>query len=135
MFNSLIHGEDLFEILIEGSNPYADGPLSEGEQSRLQAQGVASDALHALAVGRVVMGGRGVWALTADRLVVLGYRYRTSVDTLARQDITHVESETGRYGETVRLHTRQGVWAMYGVDAGRAAQLKQALGARQAAQA
>ncbi len=123
MFNSLIHGEALFEILIEGANPYADGPLSEGEQSRLKDAGLDPAALDALAIGRVVMGGRGVWALAGDRLVMLGMRYRDSVDTLSRSDITHAEHESGRYGETVRLQTTQGQWAMYGVDAARAAQL------------
>ncbi len=128
MLNSLIHGEDLFEILIEGANPYADGPLSEGEQSRLKGAGLDLSALDALAIGRVVKGGRGVWALAGDRLVMLGYRYRDSVDTLARRDITHIESETGRYGETVRLNTSQGSWSMYAVDAARAGQLVQLLG-------
>ena len=123
MINSLIHGEDLFEILIEGANPYADGPLTEGELTRLKAEGLDASTLDALVIGRVVMGGRGVWALAGERLVILGYRYRDSVDSLTRQDITHAESETGRYGETVRLQTRQGQWAMYGVHRDRAAQL------------
>ena len=127
MLNSLIHGEALFEILIEGGNPYADGPLTEGEQKRLKEAGLDRAALDALAIGRVVMGGRGVWALAGDRLVMLGYRYRDSVDTLARRDITHAAHETGRYGETVRLQTSQGQWAMYGVDAERAKQLVQQL--------
>lgn len=123
MFDSLTHGEDLFEILIEGSNPYADGPLTEGETERLQAAGVDPQALEALVIGRIVKGGRGVWALAGERLVMLGFRYRTSVDTLARRDITHAESETGRYGETVRLQTAQGRQVLYGVQAARAAQL------------
>lgn len=127
MFNSLIHGEALFEILIEGGNPYADGPLSEGEQTRMQGAGLNPAALDALAIGRVVMGGRGVWALAGDRLVMLGMRYRDSVDTLSRSDITHAEHESGRYGQTVRLQTTQGQWAMYGVHAARAAQLVQQL--------
>ena len=127
MFNSLIHGEDLFEILIEGANPYADGPLTEGERSRLQAASVDLSAPEALVIGRVVMGGRGVWALAGDQLVLLGQRYRDSVDRVARGDVTHAERETGRYGETVRLQTRQGRWAMYAVDAGRAAALVQQL--------
>jgi len=131
MFNSLIHGEALFEILIEGGNPYADGPLSEGERERLQAQALDIEQLNALAIGRVVMGGRGVWALSATQLVMLGQRYRDSVDTLSRQDITHAEHEAGRYGETVRLQTRQGQWAMYGVDAARARQMVQQLTERQ----
>ena len=128
MLNSLIHGEDLFEILIEGANPYANGPLTEGEQSRLQAQGLDPNALDAQLIGRVVMGGRGVWVLSPTQLVLLGQRYRTSVDCVARADVTHAEREAGRYGDTVRLQTRQGRWAMYGVDPSRAAKLLQALG-------
>lgn len=123
MLQSLIHGEALFEILIEGANPYADGPLTEDERNLLHAEGLDPAQLDALAIGRVVMGGRGVWALSSARLVLLGQRYRTSVDRVALADVTHAEREQGRYGETVRLHTAQGRWAMYGVDADRAAQL------------
>ena len=130
MFDSLTHGEDLFEILIEGANPYADGPLTEGERERLQAAGLAPEAVQALVIGRVVQGGRGVWALGAQELVLLGQRYKTSVDRVPRSEFSHIESETGRYGETVRLQTRQGRWAMYAVDAGRAAALVQQLQAR-----
>ncbi len=130
MLNSLIHGEDLFEILIEGSNPYADGPLTEGELSRLKEAGLDPTSLNALAIGRVVRGGRGVWALSANTLVLLGQRYRTSVDRIARADIEHAEREAGRYGDTVRLRTRQGDWSMYAVDALRAGQLVQQLSAR-----
>ena len=130
MFDSLTHGEDLFEILIEGANPYADGPLTEGERERLQAAGLAPEAVQALVIGRVVQGGRGVWALGAQELVLLGQRYKTSVDRVPRSEFSHIECETGRYGETVRLQTRQGRWAMYAVDAGRAAALVQQLQAR-----
>jgi len=132
MLNSLIHGEDLFEILIEGANPYADGPLRDGEHSRLQGAGLDPAALDAVVIGRVVKGGRGVWALAGDRLVMLGIRYRDSVDTLSRRDITRIESETGRYGETLRLQTAQGSWSMYAVDPARAGQLVQQLSAQPA---
>lgn len=128
MLNSLIHGDALFEILIEGANPYADGPLSEGEQTRLKQEGLDPAALDALAIGRVVKGGRGVWALSGDRLVMLGLRYRDSVDRISRSEITHAESETGRYGETLRLRSVQASWAMYAVDATRAQQLLTQLG-------
>lgn len=130
MFDSLTHGEDLFEILIEGANPYADGPLTDGERERLQAAGLAPEAVQALVIGRVVQGGRGVWALGAQELVLLGQRYKTSVDRVPRSEFSHIESETGRYGQTLRLQTRQGRWAMYAVDAARAAALVQQLPAR-----
>ena len=130
MFDSLTHGEDLFEILIEGANPYADGPLTDGERERLQAAGLAPEAVQALVIGRVVQGGRGVWALGAQELVLLGQRYKTSVDRVPRSEFSHIESETGRYGQTLRLQTRQGRWAMYAVDAGRAGALVQQLQAR-----
>lgn len=135
MLNSLIHGEALFEILIEGGNPYADGPLTEDERNLLQSQGLDPDRLEALAIGRVVMGGRGVWALSATHLVLLGQRYRTSVDRVALADIVHAEREKGRYGDTVRLQTGQGRWAMYGVAGARAAQLLGHLNVRAAATA
>lgn len=133
MIDSLTHGNDLFEILIEGANPYAAGPLTEGEQTRLQEAGLDAAQSEALAIGRVVRGGRGVWVLSASEMVLLGHRYRTSVDRVARADITHAERETGRYGETVRLYTRQGAWAMYAVDATRADRLVQLLARPQAA--
>lgn len=127
MFDSLTHGEDLFEILIEGANPYADGPLTEGERERLQAAGLAPEAVQALVIGRVVQGGRGVWALGASEWVLLGQRYKSSVERVARSEFSHIECETGRYGQTLRLQTRQGRWAMYAVDADRAAALVQQL--------
>jgi len=135
MFDSLIHGEALFEILIEGANPSADGPLTDGEKSLLQAEGIDPSALGALAIGRVVRGGRGVWALTPNRLVMLGQRQRNSIDHVAPSDITRAEHEQGRYGHTVRLQTPQGRWSMYGVDAGRAEQLLAALAVRSTATA
>lgn len=127
MLDSLIHGEDLFEILIEGANPYADGPLKQGERALLHENGMDPDALDALLIGRVVKGGRGLWALSPSQLLLLGQRHRDSVDRVARTDIIHAESETGRYGQTVRLHSAQGRWAMYGVDPARAARLLQQL--------
>ena len=124
MLDTMTHGDALFEILLAGHNPYADGPLTEGETERLQSQGLSPDQTDALVIGRVVRGHRGVWALAGAQLVLLGQRYRTSVDQVARADVLRVDLETGRYGETVRLQTRQGRWAMYGVDAVRARALQ-----------
>lgn len=120
MFDSLTHGDALFEILLEGGNPQANDPLTEGERSRLLALGLEESQLKALIVGRVVKGGRGAWALAGERIALLGQRYRTSVDTLDRSEVVRVELDPGRYGVTVRLHTRTGRWAMYAVDAARA---------------
>jgi len=120
MINSLVHGEALFEILIEGGNPYADGPLSEGECARLQQAGIDPQALDLLAIGRVVMGGRGVWACQGDQVVVLGQRYATSVDRFERHAVQHAELEKGRYGHTLRMDTADQRWAMYAVGAERA---------------
>lgn len=135
MIDSLTHGDDLFAILIEGGNPHADGPLTEREQSQLQEQGLDAATLHALVIGRVVMGGRGVWALGSDRIVVLGHKYRGSVERVPLTDVTHAESEQGRYGETVRLQTRQGGLAMYGADPARARRLVEHLSAARTAAA
>lgn len=120
MLDSLTHGDALVAILLEGGNPEANDPLSEGERTRLQTVGLDESQLHALIVGRVVKGGRGAWALAGERIVMLGQRYRTSVDTLERSDVVRIERDPGRYGVTVRLHTRTGHWAMYAVDPARA---------------
>ena len=101
--------------------------MTDGERDRWQAAGLAPEAVQALVIGRVVQGGRGVWALGAQELVLLGQRYKTSVDRVPRSAFSHIESETGRYGETLRLQTREGRWAMYAVDAGRAQALVQQL--------
>ncbi|MFM8756346.1 MAG: hypothetical protein ACKODU_04890 [Limnohabitans sp.] len=127
MLNSLVHGDALFEILIESGNPYADGPLTEEETSRLKAEGLDPATLQALVIGRVVMGGRAVWALTPSHVILLGQTDRRSVDRIERAAITHAEREKGRYGDTVRLKTTGGSWSMYGVDAARAQRLVQQL--------
>ena len=66
------------------------------------------------------------WALMG-MAVLLGQRYKSSVERVARSEFSHIECETGRYGQTLRLQTRQGRWAMYAVDADRAAALVQQL--------
>jgi hypothetical protein len=128
MLNSLNHGNDLFEILIAGSNPYADRPLTDGEQFRLQHAGLDPAGAEVVVFGRVVMGGRGVWALSDTQLVLLGQRYSSSVDSIARSDIMHAERERGRYGDTVRVDTAQGRCALYAVNPVRAQQLLDELG-------
>jgi hypothetical protein len=135
MWNSLNHDSDLFETLIEGGNPYDARPLTEGEQSRLRDHGLDPAALDALVLGRVVLGGRGAWVLGGGQLVLLGQRYRGSFDALALDTVLHAEHEQGRYGHTVRLQTAQGSWAMYGVQAARAAALVQQIRERQPAHA
>ena len=135
MWHPLNHDGDLIEMLIEGGNPYAERSLTAGEQTHLRQEGLDPAALDALVLGRVVQGGRGAWALAGDKLVLLGQRYAYSVDCVDVDDVQHVERETGRYGDTVRLHTRHGRWAMYAVQAERAAQWVDRLGARSLAHA
>lgn len=135
MWHPLNHDSDLIEMLIESGNPYAERALTEGEQDRLRQEGLDPAALDALVTGRVVLGGRGAWALAGDRLVLLGQRYAYSVDTLDTDDIQHAEREIGRYGDTVRLQTYHGRLAMYGVQGQRAAQLVERLSSRRLAHA
>ncbi len=135
MWHPLNHDGDLIEMLIEGGNPYAERPLTDGEQARLKQEGLDPAALDALVVGRVVLAGRGAWALAGDRVVLMGQRYAYSVDAIDLDDIEHAERETGRYGDTVRLQTRHGRWAMYGVQGQRAAEWVARVSSRIAAHA
>ena len=66
-FNSFIHGDKLTEFMIEGHNPDARQKLSTTDVDALRQAMRTGEALRAYVLGRVVMSGRGVWAMTEDR--------------------------------------------------------------------
>ena len=70
VFNSLIHGDALAQILMEGHNPYALQKLETADVDALRQAMQTGEALQAYGVGRIVMSGRGVWAVT-ERAVLL----------------------------------------------------------------
>lgn len=113
--NSLIHGNALSEILLEGHNPSALQKLETADVDALRQQLFTSEALRAFVSGRIVMSGRGVWALTDRALLV----YDAALRTVQRLDMAQIESfeaECGRFGHTVRLQANGRRWSLYGVD-------------------
>ena len=126
LFASFIHGEALSEILIEGHNPYARQKLDTAAADALRQHVNAPDALLAYVLGREVMSGTGVFALTQTQLLV--YKGVTRMVTpIALNEVAHVQAVRGKYGHTVRIHAQGRTYAMFGVDKDLAEAMHQAL--------
>ncbi len=113
--NSLIHGDALTEILMEGHNPYALEKLSTADADALRQQMHSGESLQAYLIGRIVMSGRGVWAVT-DRSVLLRNATHTGVEAISLDQVQSFEAVRGRFGHTVRLKAQDRGWSLYGVD-------------------
>lgn len=124
--NSFIHGDKLTEFLIEGHNPDARQKLSTSDVDALRQQMQTGEALQAYAIGRVVMSGRGVWAVSAQHVLLLNAALQGVTRIEARQ-IERFEAVRGRYGHTVRLSAQGREHSMYGVDAELARGIHQAM--------
>lgn len=126
MLNSFIHGAALTEILIEGHNPYARQKLSTETVDALRQHIHASDSLLAYVCGREVMSGAGVFAFTQDKVLIYHGATRT-VTAMGLHQVSQVEAVRGKYGHSVRIHTKDRTYAMFGVDKSLAGALHQAL--------
>jgi hypothetical protein len=93
------------EILIEGMNPEAGGPLSDNELSRVRAALQPDEHLGAFVRGRIVGAGGGLWVLTERRVLTLQDGRRRGVGTLPVSAVQRLTLEAGRYGSTVALYT------------------------------
>ena len=113
--NSLIHGDALAQILMEGHNPYALQKLETADVDALRQAMQTGEALQAYGVGRIVMSGRGVWAVT-DRAVLLRNASQQGVQTIALDQVQSFEAVRGRFGHTVRLSAQGRNWSLFGVD-------------------
>ena len=105
------------EILLEGFNPEADGPLSAAELSRLRRAVPAGETLQAYVRGRVVGAGEALWALTGQQLVVVRSSRRGQADSLPLQALQQLDVQAGRYGMTLALTTTDQRLAIYAADA------------------
>lgn len=132
--NSFIHGDKLTEFLIEGHNPQARQKLLTADVDALRQQMQTGEVLRAYVSGRVVMSGRGVWAVT-ERHVLIHQASQDGVTRVAVGEVSSFEAVRGRYGHTVRLDVQGRQYSLYGVDADLARgmhQAMQALGVRSA---
>ncbi len=127
--NSFIHGEALTEILMEGHNPYALQKLETADVDALRQAMQTGEALQAYVIGRVVMSGRGVWAVTERSFLLRNVRQQ-GVHAIALDQVQDFEAVRGRFGHTVRLNAQGRQWSLYGVDCELARALHQALQAR-----
>lgn len=91
------------EILIEGTNPEAAGPLTDSELSRVRAVLQPDEHLSSFVRGRVVGAGGALWALTERRLLRLADSRRHSAETVALDRVQAIEYARGRYGHTVAV--------------------------------
>ena len=114
--NSLIHGDKLTEFMIEGHNPDARQKLSASDVNALRQAMRTGETLRAYALGRVVMSGRGVWAVTEQQVLMLEAG-QEGVQRIEIHQLEHFEAVRGRFGHTVRITTQGRTHSMYGVDA------------------
>ncbi len=117
-----------FEILIEGLNPEAGGPLAEGELSRVRAALQAEEQLGSFLRGRVVGAGGGLWVLTEQRLLMLQDGRRKGVNALPLSAVQRLTLEAGRYGSTVAIYTADQRLSLFAAHGGLARAFAAALG-------
>mgnify|MGYP003333803985 FL=1 len=125
-FNSFIHGDKLTEFMIEGHNPDARQKLSTTDVDALRQAMRTGEALRAYVLGRVVMSGRGVWAMTEQQVLMLEAG-QEGVQRIEARQVEHFEAVRGRFGHTVRLTSSGRTHSMYGVDAELAQAMQEAL--------
>lgn len=107
------------EILLEGMNPEAGGPLNDQELSRVRGALAPDEHLQGYVRGRVVRGGVALWVLTDQRLLLLKKGLLNgSVTPLAWGAVKSVTLERGRYGSTVALFTADKRVSLFAADAG-----------------
>ncbi len=116
-----------FEILLEGMNPEATGPLTDVELSRVRAAMTSGEHLTGYVRGRIVGAGSGLWVLTEQRVLRAQEGRRRSVESLPLSAIQRVRLEAGRYGSTVALFTADQRLSLFAADDGLAAAFVAAL--------
>ncbi len=127
--NSFTHGEAMTEILIEGHHPQARQKLSSAQADALRQNMRVGEELKGYVIGRVVMSGRGVWAVTGTSVLLLNESVQ-GVTSLPLGSIERFEAVRGRYGHTVRLLAQGRTHSMYGVDKDLAQLMHQAVSAQ-----
>lgn len=107
-----------FEILLEGMNHEASGPLTDLELSRVRSALQPGEHLCSFVRGRIVGAGTGLWVLTEQRVVRLQDGRRRNVDTLPLAQVQEVSLQAGRYGHTVAIAAAGQRLSIFAADAG-----------------
>lgn len=107
---------ELVAMLIDGDNPHAMRKLPQDDVELLRNQLERDERIRAYVIGRVVGAGRGVWVLTDRSLIALSSVGPVKVRKLALSALQAVESERGRYGQTLRVRIADKALSLYGCD-------------------
>jgi hypothetical protein len=116
IFNTLKYGNDLVELLIEGSNPYAKQHLNTQDVDAIRLVLPAGERIQAYAIGRVVGAGRGVWVVTEKSLLAFMPGHRPAAQAWALEQLSAFEGQKGKYGYTLRAECAGAAISMYGAD-------------------
>jgi hypothetical protein len=123
----LKNGNELSELLIEGSNPYGASLLKQTDVDQLRDHLQPDERVLRYVLGRVVLAGRGLWLLTDRNLLISENDTGTLVHHFALQDISHAECVKGKYGYTLRVTAAGQQRSVYGASAHMAAVFYRAL--------
>jgi hypothetical protein len=121
------NGNELSELLIEGTNPYGNCLLKQSDVDQLRDHIPAEDQVLAYVLGRVVLAGRGLWLLTDSKLLISENDNNARVHAIALHDISAAECLKGKYGYTLRVTAMGQQRSVYGASAQFAAVFYRAL--------
>ncbi len=122
---------ELIEMLVDGINAHAMRKLPQDEVEILRNQLDRDERIRAYVIGRVVGAGRGVWVLTDRSLIALFNTGPVKLRKLALSALETVASESGYYGQTLRVRVDGKALSLYACDPTYAALVVRALPTRQ----
>lgn len=118
---------ELVELLIEGSNPYATQALPQTDIDVLRRTVGRDERIRAYAQGRSVGQGRSVWVVTDEALLVLQTLGTPTVRRIDLGDVQAASLQKGRYGQTLTLTAIGQRTSIYGLARTPAVMLQRAL--------
>ena len=111
------NGNELSELLIEGTNPYGNCLLKQTDVDPMRDHVPSEDQVLAYVLGRVVLAGRGLWLLTDSTLLISENDNDARVHAYKLQDISSAECVKGKYGYTLRVTAMGQQRSVYGASA------------------
>lgn len=106
---------EMWELLIEGTNPYANQLLPQADVDLLRNQLGRDERIVALASGRIVGRGRGAWVVTTSSVIQMQGSGPARVRRFDLADVEAVEAEKGKYGHTLRLWVAGQFLSLYAI--------------------
>lgn len=126
----LKNGNELTELLIEGTNPYGNCLLKQVDVDTMRGHLSPEDHVLGYVLGRVTLAGRGLWVLTDTQLLISESDSNKRVHAYQLQDISAAECVKGKYGYTLRIVALGQQRSVYGTSAQFATVFYRALAAK-----